>query len=204
MNSPHEHSDGCDADDLTGLLSCCQAGDSSAEERLYAAIYQRLHAMARGRMRGVPPTDTLQPTALVHEAWMRMIGRQAEGYSGRRHFFALASRAMHDIVVEQARRHETRRRGGSWKRVDLGDHAATSGTSTHDMLALSDALTALKAAHPEAWEVVMLRFFGGLSHGEIAKALDLSLSKVRREWAYAKAWLHRKLFEPGADSEADP
>jgi RNA polymerase sigma factor (TIGR02999 family) len=181
---------------FTKLLQQAKQGQGGAEDALFELVYAELKAMARRRMFRVPSQDTLQPTALVHETYLRMVGRDALGWSGRRHFFALAARAMHDIMVEQARRHAALKRGGRMRRVELdADEVdpAQAPQAPLDVLALSEGIEALRQMQPLAADVVYLRFFAGLSYDEIARALEIPVIKARREWAYAKAYLHERM-----------
>ncbi len=185
--------------DFTTLLQRARAGDGGAEDALVELVYSELRAMAHRRMRSVPLSDTLQPTALVHEAYLRLVGRRGLEASGRRHFFALAARAMHDILVEQARRHATLVRGGGMQRVELGDRALDALASPAEFLAVSEAIGALRERDELAAEIVELRFFTGLTHEEVAQALELPVIRVRREWAFAKAFLHARLADGPRD-----
>jgi RNA polymerase sigma factor (TIGR02999 family) len=181
-------------EDFTALVNRAEAGDEQAKAAAMRAVYDELHALAVRRMSRVPTADTLQPTALVHEAWIRMVGSDRRApWASRRHFVSWSARAMHDIVVEQARRHTTAKRGAGYRRLSLGSDLIDPETWADDILDLSDALAELSRDDPSAAEVVRLRFFAGLTHDEVAQAMDWPVIRVRREWSWAKAWLHRRL-----------
>lgn len=190
--------------DFTLLLRRAREGDRKAEDALLRLAYDELRAVARRRMARVPAEDTLQPTALVHEAWLRLAGKEGVEWQGRRHFFALAARAMHDVLVEQARRHAAKVRGGGRRRVELADGPDERGRSPQDILEISEAIAALRAAQPLAAEAVELRFFAGLGHEEVAEALEIPLIRARREWAYARAFLQERLEHEAGPRDGHP
>jgi RNA polymerase sigma factor (TIGR02999 family) len=183
--------------DLTSLLSAAGSGDAEAGAKLLPLIYDELHKLAAARMRKAPGFDTLQPTALVHEAYVRLVGRGDPGWNGRGHFFAAAARAMRDILVEQARRKAALKRGGDMRRVDALESTPTFETPREDLLALDDALRALETEDARKGEIVMLRYFAGLSQAETAAALGVSERTIEREWRYIRVWLRRQI-DPGA------
>ena len=186
MTQPH--------DDITALLERVATGDQAAEGAFFDKVYADLHRMAIASWRNVPPSDTLQPTALVHEAYARLFGRTTPAFENRRHFFMAASRAMHDIIVEQARRHGAIKRGGHLKRVLFTDTAAAEiAAQAHEFLLLDEVIAKLKLEHPSAAEVVMLRVFGGLEHKQIAEISGCAEVTIRRRWSFAKAWLRQEL-----------
>lgn len=178
---------------VTTLLQQMQDGCDGAENKLMELVYGELRAVAGRFMANVPPSDTLQPTALVNEAYLKMIGDAEVNWQNRRHFFSVAARAMHDIIVDQARRHAAIKRGGDRKRLSLDCTEIEIKTQALELLDLSKALLKLQDADPLAAEVVMLRFFSGLTYEQIALALDLAKMKVRREWQYARAFLQQAL-----------
>jgi RNA polymerase sigma factor (TIGR02999 family) len=200
--------------DVTGVLNAAQAGDPGAAEHLLETLYDELRQLARARMAREPAGGagmTLQATALVHEAYLRVVGgggdaaggRPAQVWQNRGHFFGAAALAMRRILVERARAAKRLRRGGGKARLDL-DAAALLGaadadeTST-DLIALDEALARLEQLDERKAKVVSLRYFAGLTVEETAAALDLSPSTVKNEWAFARAWLHRELSgEPKA------
>lgn len=160
---------------------------------LLPQVYRELRALAESRLRRLPPGQTLQPTALVHEAYMRLVGSADPGWNGRGHFFGAAARAMRNILVDEARRKGAEKRGGGRLRVDLPDSALAAITRHADMLELDEALERLEQIDERKGSVVMLRVFCGLTIDQTAMALGLSAATVERDWAYAKAWLHREL-----------
>jgi RNA polymerase sigma factor (TIGR02999 family) len=188
-----------------------QRPDETPAERqpaadLLPAVYaelRRLAAALSGRLR---PGQTLQPTALVHEAYLRLVRDQDPGWEGRRHFFGAAARAMREILIEQARRKATAKRGGGSGRVDLGEGLALIAPPADDLLALDEALGRLQAAKPDLAEVVLLRYYTGLSFEEAAGVVGRSVSTVKRQWRFARAWLARQLGEdlpPGPGGRDD-
>lgn len=179
--------------EITELLHAVRDGRDGAQDRLIAIVYDDLRAMAAARMAHVPPSDTLQATALVHECYLRLVGRTDLEWRDRRSFFGIAARAMRDILVERARRHAAQKRGGGHVRVSLDAAEPVDEGRTVDLVALDEALTRLDAEDPRCAEVVLLRYFGGLSYEQAAEALGLPVSRIRREWKYAKAFLHREL-----------
>jgi RNA polymerase sigma factor (TIGR02999 family) len=184
------------ADRVTLLLEAASRGESSAAEELLPLVYEELHRLARQRLALEPPGGTLQATALVHEAWLRLVGSghaEDEGWNGRGHFFGAAARAMRRILVERARRRAGLRHGGALRRVELTESVAVGDEESLDLLALDAALARLEALDARKAEVVALRFFAGLSVDEAARALGVSPGTVKNDWAFARAWLHREL-----------
>ncbi len=178
---------------VTTLLHDLREGREGAADELMAIVYDELRRIASRFMAKVPNSDTLQPTALVSEAYLRLLGKTEMDWQNRGQFFALAARAMHDIIVEQARRHSALKRGGDRQRISLEHTEIAVETQADDVLALSEALNKLREDDCLAAEVVMLEFFSGLTHEQTALALDLPRIKVRRHWQYAKAFLYREL-----------
>lgn len=160
---------------------------------LVALLYDELRQLAAARLRALPAGQTLQATALVNEAFLRIQARGEKQWEGRRHFFGAAARAMHDILVERARARDRLKRGGGQKPVPLDDVPATEGLVLPepdlDVVALSEAMAKLRQENPRGHEVVMLRYFAGLEHAEIAAMLDTSERTIRREWQFVRAWL---------------
>lgn len=173
-------------------LRSTSSGPSSAQE-LVALLYDELRQLAAARLRALPAGQTLQPTALVNEAYLRIQARGDQHWQGRRHFFGAAARAMHDILVERARARSRQKRGGGQKPVPLDDAGAADGLCLPepdlDVLALAQALATLLQENPRGHEIVMLRYFAGLEHAEIAAMLDSSERTIRREWQFVRAWL---------------
>ena len=179
---------------LTELLNKINLGDDCARDKLFQIIYQDMRIMAHARMKAIPPSETLQPTALVNEMYLRMFERDSNlKWENRKHFFWAAARAMHDILVEKARKHQSLKRGGDRAKVPLGDPPMRDNPDLEELLVLSEAISELAKTAPRAAETVRLRFFAGLTHEQVAMTLDISTSTARREWTYAKAWLHRQV-----------
>ena len=166
-------------------------------------LYQDLRSIAANRLRKLPPGITLQPTALVHEAFLKLVGSKSGGYENRRHFFFAAARAMHDILVDQARRKAAQKRGGHLKREAIHFDSAIE-TPAEDMLALQEALQHLEKSHPRKHRLIMLRFFAGLTESECAELLECDRRTVTRDWRFARAWLRQFLSEEDQqDADAD-
>jgi RNA polymerase sigma factor (TIGR02999 family) len=179
--------------DVTRLLDAAAAGDSTAAADLLPLVYDELRKLAVARMAEERPGQTLQATALVHEAYVRLVGSEATSrWNGRGHFFAAAAEAMRRILVDNARRKKSLRRGGEYRRVDLDEVAGDEGQAD-ELLSLSDALDELSREDPTKAELVKLRYFAGLSVQEAADALDVSRATADRYWAYAKAWLYCRI-----------
>ncbi len=171
---------------LTLILQRARAGDIEAKKAIFPLVYEKLRVIARKKMRGAG--HTLQPTALVHEAYMRSLGSDGD-FENRRHFYFVASQAMRDILVDHARRKGAAKRGGNVAHVDVDDVGAAIEPPSVDMLALQDGLRALEADHPRAHQVVMLRYFGGVTIEVCAELLDVARRTVDREWRFARAFL---------------
>ena len=162
-------------------------------------MYDELRTLAKSWMAKTPPGQTLQPTALVHEAFMRLVGRDQEGWENRGHFFFAASRAMRDILVENARAKGRIKRGGDRRRVDLDNLSVAVDAPGDDLLALDEALKRMETEYPWEHRIVMLRFFAGMTNEETARAIDAPLRTIERDWRFARAWLHGVL---NADNSA--
>lgn len=186
------------AGEVTVLLRALSAGQPGAADQLIALVYDELKRIARNRV-SVAGKAHLEPTALVHESYVRLFSREEQTWENRHHFYWAAARAMRDVLVEAARSQQAAKRGGGQRHVDLGDDVpAAAETDAEDLLALNDALRALEAVHPETARLVMLRFFAGLTRDQISELSDLSPAAVWREWNFAKAWLLEKLGGPEA------
>jgi RNA polymerase sigma factor (TIGR02999 family) len=169
---------------------------------LLAALYDHLRGLAATLALRLPPGQTLQPTALVHEAYLRLTRRQDPGWDGPRHFFGAAARAMREILIEQARRKASIKGGGLAQRVELIEGVAWIEPPSDDLLALDEAIEHLHAEEPRLAEVVRLRFFAGLSMEETAEVVGGSLSTLKRDWRFARAWLARRLGDGGVPAAA--
>lgn len=178
--------------EVTRLLESIAAGDADAADRLLPLVYADLREVADRLFRGQPRGHTLQPTALVHEAWMRL-ARADASYADRTHFVAVAARAMRQILVDHARRRGAQKRGGDARRVTIAEPAAPEGLAQIDVVALDAALADLAEVDPRQARIVELRFFGGLDVAETAEALGVSPRTVELDWRMAKAWLSREL-----------
>ena len=186
--------------DVTQLLGAAAAGDPQAASDLLPLVYDELRRLAAARIAHEKPGHTLQPTALVHEAYLRLVGAVDEAqWDGRGHFFAAAAEAMRRILVESARRKSRVKHGGELNRVDLGADDVPVRPPPEDILALDDALTKLAAEDPAAARIVELHFFAGLSIEEAADAVGVSRATAYRQWSYARAWLRVEVG--GADPD---
>jgi RNA polymerase sigma factor (TIGR02999 family) len=182
--------------DVTGLLLAWREGDAAAGEQLLPAIYDELHRQAARAMRREGDAHTLQATALVHEAYLRLVDQRRVEWRSRAHFFGVAAQMMRRVLVDHARTRLAAKRGGAMRRVTLGDVDAGAGASSGDeldVLALHEALERLAALDPDQARLVELRYFGGLGIEDTAEALGVSPATVKREWAVARAWLRREL-----------
>jgi len=176
--------------DVTHILSAIEQGDSHAAEQLLPLVYDELRKLAAQNLAQEKPGQTLDATALVHEAYLRLVGDRQ--FASRRHFFAAAAEAMRLILIDNARRKGTARHGGGRRRVPLVDVQEVN-TSPDELLALDDALTRFATQEPAKADLVKLRFFVRMSNPEAAAALGISLATVERWWAYARAWLHQEI-----------
>ena len=185
---------------LTQILNAVRDGDQKAAAELLPLVYGELRQLARARMAKTPPGQTLQPTALVHEAYLRLIGADDPGWNSRGHFFAAAGQAMRQILVDQARRKGSLKRGGGRQRLDVDDVEPAIESPSDDILALEEALTHLEQDDPRKAEVVNLRYFAGLTVEETAAALDISVTTVEREWRFARVRLYDELTGQSGES----
>ena len=179
--------------DVTRILCAVEQGDPAAAEQLLPLVYDELRMLAAQRLAREKPGQTLQPTALVHEAYLRLVGSHDPGWNGRGHFFAAAAEAMRRILVEAARRKGSRRRGGERRRCELLDGDLVTCPVSDELLDLDEALSKLGSADAQAAEVVKLRVFAGMTVEEVAEHLGISPRTAKRSWAYARAWLGREL-----------
>jgi RNA polymerase sigma factor (TIGR02999 family) len=182
--------------DVTRILSAINQGDPHAVGQLLPLVYDELRTLAARKLAAEKPGQTLQPTALVHEAYLRLLGGEQEAHwNGRGHFFAAAAEAMRRILVENARRKQAEKRGGKRQRIDLSQAEPMAQADPDAVLDLDDLLTALAREDAEAAEVAKLRLFAGFSVEEAACALSTSRANAYRQWTYARAWLHARLGE---------
>lgn len=180
--------------DVTLILKAIERGDPLAADQLLPVVYEELRRLAAARLSQEPPGQTLQATALVHEAYLRLAGSEpAEGWSGRGHFFAAAAEAMRRILVESARRKQTLKRAGDGQRVDISLDDQLIQHSDDELIAVHEILDELASIDSEATQLVNLRFFAGMTMPEAATAMGIPLRTAERIWAYAKAWLFRRL-----------
>jgi RNA polymerase sigma factor (TIGR02999 family) len=180
--------------DVTQILSAAAAGDPKAAAELLPLVYDELRKLAAARLAEEKPGQTLQPTALVHEAYLRLVGGESDAHwNSRGHFFAAAAEAMRRILVECARRKGRLKHGREHQRVDLDSGCRVLDAPSIDLLALDEALAKLSQAEPAKAELVKLRFFAGLTMAEAAEALDISLATAERYWTFAKSWLYAEL-----------
>jgi RNA polymerase sigma factor (TIGR02999 family) len=185
--------------DVTHLLSAIGQGDPHAAEQLLPLIYEELRQLAAQRLANEKPGQTLQATALVHEAYLRLVDTdKAQSWNNRGHFFAAAAESMRRILVDQARRKLSLRRGGNLQRQRIEDLEIEAPEPSLDLLAVHEALERFQDVDPAAAQIVMLRYFAGLTIPQAAEALGISTSTADRYWAYARAWLHAELKHDGA------
>lgn len=186
---------------VTVLLRAAQGGDRAAAEALLPLVYEELRRLAESRMRRLAPGQTLQPTALVHEAYLRLVRGEDPGWNGRAHFFGAAAQAMRNILVEQARRYQAVKRGGGMRASPMDGEPAESHTDPAETLALDESLKRLERLDSRKAQVVALRVYAGLTNEQIASALEISSRTVEREWRFARAWLRRALGTGAAPRE---
>jgi RNA polymerase sigma factor (TIGR02999 family) len=177
---------------ITLLLKAMHAGDSSAAEHLLPLVYSELHRLAESYMRRERPDHTLQATALINEAYIRLVGDDVD-WNSRSHFIGLAAHVMRQVLVDFARAHAAERRAGDLRRVEMQDNLAIAPERLQEIMPLDEALTQLAAINPRQARVVELRYFGGLAVEQIARILEVSPRSVKRDWSLARMWLFRQL-----------
>lgn len=183
--------------DITRLLNQAAQGDRQAAREVFPIIYGELRRLASSKLSRFPPGGTLQTTVLVHETYLRVVNRNPEGWEGARHFYFVASRAMRDILVEDARRKASQKRGGDRERVDLDEDLPWPyDVAPEDVLSIDAALSKLEKTDPEGHRLVLLHFYTGLPHTEIAGLLGTSVRTIERKWRFLRAWLARELETP--------
>ena len=179
--------------EVTRMLDSIAQGDPKAAEELLPLVYDELRKLAAHKMAAEPAGQTLQATALVHEAWLRLVGNEEAQFDNRAHFFAAAAQAMRRILLDNARRKQRERHGGGWQRVELDSVKVAEPLLSEDLVALDEALTRLAQCDAQAAELVQLRFFAGLSQQQAADVLGISRRTADRTWAYAWAWLFEQI-----------
>jgi RNA polymerase sigma factor (TIGR02999 family) len=188
--------------DVTRILSHIESGDPSAGDQLLPLVYNELRRLAAAKLAHEKPGQTLQATALVHEAYLRLIGpgQDKQSWESRGHFFAAAAEAMRRILIDRAREKQSKRRGGDWQRRDIECTEIAGGEPSLDVLAVHEALTRFEQIDPVKANLVKLRYFAGLTNAEAAAAIAVSPATADRYWAYARAWLHAEIgksHDPG-------
>lgn len=190
-----------DVSNVTRILNAIERGDVKATDELLPIVYEELRLLAAQKLSRELPGQTLQPTALVHEAYLRLLGDQGQTWQSRGHFFAAAAEAMRRILIENARRKNRLKHGGDHRKVDFEEAEVTIAGPTDDILALDEALEKLAKADKVKAELVKLRFFAGLTNEQAAQVLGISHNTVDRYWAYARSWLHLEITQ-GGESQA--
>lgn len=179
--------------EATVMLAAIERGDSQAAESLLNLVYEELRRLAAYKLAQEAPGQTLQPTALVHEAWLKLVGGEERKFENRTHFFAAAAEAMRRILVDRARRRLTQRHGGGYQRVELEESGLVAPDEDNQLLAVNDALEKLSRDYPVQAQVVKLRYFAGMTNEEAAQLLGLSASTIKNYWAFARAWLFNEI-----------
>jgi RNA polymerase sigma factor (TIGR02999 family) len=185
--------------EIDRILKAAARGETDSAARLLPLVYEELRRLARARMSRLGPGQTLTPTELVHEAYLRVAGGKQDNFEGRRHFFFAASRAMRDLLVEGVRKKGSLKRGGNSLRLSVEVAELTTADPHEKILDLDFALKKLERESPDRAQVVQLSYFGGLTHPEIAELLGLSRATVERRWSYARIWLRRELLQQPPD-----
>jgi RNA polymerase sigma-70 factor, ECF subfamily len=186
-----------DGQDLTQLLAQARNGNRAAEDELFQVVYGELRKLASHALRSEKSGHTLQPTALVHEAYLRLLGSKSLAWNDRGHFFTAASRTMRRVLIDHARRHLAEKGGGGFRRLDLDERLQYVEEDSPAVVLLHDCLESLAARDPRQATIVELRFFGGLTEEEIALVLDVSSRTVKRDWVTARAWLQAEMVARG-------
>jgi len=184
-------------DDLPQILEQAREGDPAAADQLIQAVYAELRELTRRMMRRERAEHTLQPTALVHEAWLKLVGQRDVDWRNRAHFVAVAAQVIRRILIDHARNRASAKRGGSVDRVQFDENLAATFGASVDILALHDALELMARTHPRHAQIVESRFFGGLTIEETAASLGVSTATVERQWRFARAWLYKALCADG-------
>ncbi len=179
--------------DITRILQSVESGNPKAADELLPLVYNELRKLAASKMANEPANQTLQPTALVHEAWLRLTGNENVKWNGRAHFFGAAAEAMRRILIDNARRKQAARRGGGAQRLDIDELEIAAPAKDEELLAINEALDALAAVDKPKAELVKLHYFVGLTMEDCASVLGVSVPTARRWWTYARAWLFQKI-----------
>jgi len=182
--------------EVTRILGALEQGDPAVAEELLPLVYEELRRLAAVKMADQPAGHTLPPTALVHEAYLRLAGSDQVKWQGSRHFFAAAAEAMRHILVDAARKKARLKRGGDWDRLDLAEVELAVDSDPDSLLAIHEALEQFTLEDPDKAELVKLRFFAGLTLPQVAQTMGLSLATAKRHWAFARAWLYRYITKP--------
>ena len=188
--------------DVTRILNAIEQGDTRAVDKLLPAVYQELRQLAAQRLSREAPGQTLQATALVHEAYLRLLGTDARDWKGRTHFFAAAAEAMRRILVENARRKHRLKRGGDQQRIDLDEALVVGSKPSEQLIALDEAMSRLAEDEPAIAELVKLRYFAGLTLEQAAELLGISRRTATRHWGFARAWLYRQIADGDTQDSA--
>ena len=179
--------------EFTVMLAAVQEGKPNAAEDLLKLVYDELRRLAAFKMAHQPPGHTLQPTALVHEAWLKLVGAENPSFANRAHFFSAAAEAMRHILIDRARRKQTQRHGGGLEKVTFDDIELASPIPDEQLLNMNDALAKFASQYPSQAQVVKLRFFVGMTNDEIAQLLSISVSTVKNYWNFSRAWLFKEI-----------
>ena len=179
--------------DATVLLAAVERGDSKAAEELLELVYDELRHLAAAKMAQQAPGQTLQPTALVHEAWLRLVGDKNPTFRNSTHFFAAAAEAMRHILIDRARRKKTERHGGRFERVEFEEFDLAAPSQDDELLAVHEVLDTFSVQYPVQAELVKLRYFAGMSNEEVSQILGISLSTVNNYWNFSRAWLFKEI-----------
>ena len=178
-----------DMNDATVMLAAIEGGDGEAAEQLLVLVYDELRRLAASKLAHEAPGQTLQPTALVHEAWLKLVGDQNPSFKDRTHFFRASAEAMRRILIDRARRKKTQRRGGGYQRMDLEGFDLAAPSADNQLLAINEALDKFALEHPVQADLVKLRYFAGLTNEEVSEVLGISVSTVKNYWMFSRAWL---------------
>jgi len=181
--------------DVTRILDAVRQGDRKAADELLPLVYDELRRLAAAKMANEQPGQTLQPTALVHEAWLRLVGNENPNFDGRGHFFAVAAEAMRRILIERARHKLSLKRGAGVERISLDKVNVAAAADDETLLAVDEAMSRLAQEDPDSAGFIKLRFFVGLTNAQAAQALGIPERTARRHWSFARVWLHRELLK---------